>query len=148
MNLSHKTAIKRKGLSAPTEWLRSEGLIKGRILDYGCGRGSDAILLLNTFPLIERYDPYYFPFTPKRKYDTIICNYVLNVIPDVYDRLEVLKGLRGLIKKGGVIYISVRRDKKNLKGYTRSGTWQGLVELDLPVVYEKRGSYIIYRLGK
>lgn len=142
MNRSHLTAIKRKTLSSPAQWLRSQGLLKGRVLDYGAGRGQDARLLD-----AEAYDPWFYPDMPKGKFDTIICNYVLNVLPDVCDRCDVLKSMRKLIKKSGSIYISVRRDKKNLKGYTRTGTWQGLVEYDLPVVHEKKGQYIIYKYG-
>ena len=39
-NKSRLTAISRKNLSVPVRWLKKSGLLKGRMLDYGCGPGS------------------------------------------------------------------------------------------------------------
>ena len=68
-NKSHLTAIKRTKLSVPIRGLDLKGK---RVLDYGCGRGSDADLLG-----ADKYDPYYFPERPTGKYDVILCTYVL-----------------------------------------------------------------------
>ena len=78
-NLStpHRTAIERKKVSAPMKFLEDEGHLEGRVLDYGCGRGFDAGALG-----LESYDPYFFPEVPKGKFDTITCNYVLNVVDE------------------------------------------------------------------
>ena len=76
---SYKTAIKRRKFSKPTLWLIGNRSIShnSNALDYGCGKGFDSDLLE-----IDGYDPYYRPhgLIIERKYSTIICNYVLNVI--------------------------------------------------------------------
>ena len=37
INHPYLTAIKRTSLSAPTRYLLQHSLLKGRILDFGCG---------------------------------------------------------------------------------------------------------------
>ena len=145
-NKSHLTAIYRKELSAPMKWLISKLLIKfGIALDYGCGRGSDADIYG-----FYKYDPYYFPdtscLTPDT-YDTIICNYVLNVIEDSTVRDNIVKNIKNMLKSNGEAYIIVRRDVKK-EGYTTKGTYQCNVVLNLPVVHEKKNNYCIYKLTK
>lgn len=140
---AHKTAIKRKKLSVPMRKLLADGRIIGRCLDYGCGHGYDADTLG-----MEAYDPHFCPIDLLGKeYDTITCNYVLNVLPDPYDRKMVLENIRGLLAENGKAYISVRNDLKNLKGYTKIGTWQGEVVLYLPVLYRNSG-FVTYLLEK
>ena len=41
INHPYLTAIKRTDLSVPTRYLLQHNLLKGRILDYGCGFGYD-----------------------------------------------------------------------------------------------------------
>ena len=41
INHPYLTAIKRTSLSAPTRYLLQHSLLKGRILDFGCGYGFD-----------------------------------------------------------------------------------------------------------
>jgi ATP adenylyltransferase len=41
INHSYLTAIKRTNLSVPTRYLLQHNLLKGRILDFGCGYGFD-----------------------------------------------------------------------------------------------------------
>lgn len=139
---AYLTAIARKKLSAPTNYLSQNGLLRGRLLDYGCGRGDDATKLG-----MEKYDPHYSPELPQGKFDTITCNFVLNVIPDKLEREAVLDRISSLLNDGGVAYISVRNDRSQLKGWTSRGTWQGFIVLDLPVVSMK-SSYIMYALRR
>ena len=150
MNKSHLTAISRKELSAPSRYLKEKGLLVGKLLDYGCGKGKDADILGAT-----KYDPHFFPDMDALysnldtiQFDTIYCNFVFNVVEDAAERIVVLKNLCNHLKSGGTCYITVRRDKKKLKGKTSKGTWQGYIEFDLPVVYEKKGNFIIYKLTK
>ena len=93
------------------------------------------------------YDPYYFDFKPKGLFDTIICIYVLNVIESERKRTGVLKDICKLLAPGGHAYFAVRTDKEQLRGHTKRGTWQGVVELELPVL-EKSSSYTIYQMEK
>jgi SAM-dependent methyltransferase len=42
---SHLTAIERISLSFPAKFLLDKNLLKGKILDFGCGFGNDVKLL-------------------------------------------------------------------------------------------------------
>ena len=106
---SHLTAKERENLSFPSKLLYSKNLLIGDILDFGCGFGSDVKILKAKGLKIEGYDKYYFPEYPNKKFDTIICLYVLNVLlPE--EQAAVLMELSQLIKPTGKVYIAVRRD--------------------------------------
>lgn len=103
------TAKERDSLSFPAKLLLNKNLLVGEVLDFGCGFGSDVKLLQAKGINIEGYDKHYFPDFPKKKFDTIICLYVLNVLmPE--DQAKVLMELSQLIKPTGRVYIAVRRD--------------------------------------
>lgn len=131
---SHKTAISRSKLSTPTKYLLDNDLLTGTVLDYGCGRGDDISRLLSEHGMnIHGYDTHYAPMLRDGLYETIICNYVLNTIAKKTQRNFIVNHIKSILTKEGVAYISVRNDKKNLNGLTKSGTWQGLIELDYPI---------------
>jgi len=138
MDKSYKTAIARKTLSVPTRMLRDKGLLKGRVLDYGCGRSFDTDHLN-----IDGYDPHYSPRWPVGKYDTIICNYVLNVV-EGSTQDDIIYNIRNLLTLGGTAYITVRRDIKT-EGVTSRGTYQTNVTLSFEILREtsKYCTYII-----
>ena len=140
MDKSYLTAIYRKSLSAPTKYLYENNLLVGRVLDYGCGKGFDSKHLN-----IESYDIYYQPKLPSGKFDTIICNYVLNVIRLKKDRDMVVNHIRSLLKKNGKAYIAVNRKMK--WGKTKRGTYQVLVDFDLPIIHQESW-YVIYELNR
>ena len=136
--LYHRTALPRSNTSVPARFLVKQGLIKGRVLDYGCGQGHDC----DTYGW-EGYDPntirLEYSTPPKRqKYDTIVCTYVLNVVPpDI--QVEIIKTMLRLMKVDAVAYISVRRDiPDNMEG---EGQWT--VELPFPSI-KKTKSYETY----
>lgn len=139
-NQSHKTAISRNKLSAPMCHLNEHSLLKKRALDFGCGRGQDADRLG-----IDKYDPHWHNEPLSGLYETITCNFVLNVIPGDLERRAVLSKIKTYLAPGGIAYISVRNDKAALKGWTKRGTWQGFIELDLPVV-KRSSSFVMYEL--
>ena len=139
-NKPHLTAIHRKDISLPTKYLQKRSLLIGRILDYGCGHGHDCDALG-----FEGYDPHWRPTPPNGKFDTIICNYVLNVLEES-EWQGVLDSISGLLFEGGKAYITVRTDKDSLNGWTSKGTYQCEVKLDLPLVYN--GKFRMYRLEK
>lgn len=108
---SHLTAIERVNLSFPAQILLNKNLLKGKILDFGCGFGNDVKLLRQKGLEITGYDPYYLPQYPKDKFDTIICFYVLNVLfPE--EQANVLIKISHLLHPGGKAYYAVRRDIK------------------------------------
>lgn len=142
MSKAHLTAIARKKPSKPVVRLKATGAIVGRTLDYGCGRGADTDYLG-----CEGYDPHYRPARPVGTFDTVVCNYVLNVIASESERVAVLRDVQDLLTEDGFAYITVRNDRKALNGYTSRGTWQGLIVLDLPI-RRKCADYVTYTLRK
>lgn len=139
---AYKTATKRNKLSTPARLLQNADMLIGRVLDYGCGRGDDAKSLGCYY-----YDPYYAPEMPRGRFVTIMCNYVLNVIESEQERRDVLADIDSRLESHGCAYIAVRADKKVLCGRTKIGTWQGYIELDLPIVFKGSG-YVIYAMVK
>jgi len=136
---AHKTAITRRGISAPMKHLIKKELLLGATLDYGCGKGSDAIELE-----MDRFDPHHHNVVLRQSYDTITCHYVINtLLPD--DGEDVLRRIKALLNTNGRAYITVRRDVK-IDGFTSRGTYQRNVLLDLPIVHEVKRGYCIYLL--
>jgi hypothetical protein len=132
---AHKTAIARTKLSAPARFLEDEGLLVGSCLDFGCGHGVDAEILG-----IAKWDPHFHPQITERharQFDTIMCNYVLNVVTEE-EAAGVLHAIEDWLKPGGHAYIAVRRDMKSADPFR-----QRLVELSLPVLTENAG-FCIY----
>ena len=76
-NNPHLTAKERTSVSFPTRWLKQHNLLKGDILDFGCGFGFDTDELQKEGYSIVGYDNFYRPEYPTKRFDTIICNYVL-----------------------------------------------------------------------
>ena len=106
---NHLTAKERESLSFPARLLLNKNLLIGDVLDFGCGFGKDVELLKAKGKNIEGYDKYYFPNYPKKKYDTIICFYVLNVLLQE-EQAIVLMEISQLLKPTGKAYFAVRRD--------------------------------------
>jgi diadenosine tetraphosphate (Ap4A) HIT family hydrolase len=105
----HLTAKERDSLSFPAKYVLNQKLLKGDILDFGCGYGKDVELLKAKGFCISGYDPHYFPEYPTQKFDTIICFYVLNVLLSE-EQAKVLMQLSQLVKPKGSVYLAVRRD--------------------------------------
>jgi hypothetical protein len=69
-------APSRRALSKTARVLIDAKLIRGRVLDYGCGLGFDA-----DDQGWDAYDPYYRPDPkPAGPYDTVVVNHVANVL--------------------------------------------------------------------
>lgn len=111
-NNPHLTAKERTSVSLPTRWLKQNNLLKGEILDFGCGFGFDTDELQKEGFNIVGYDNYYRPEYPPKRFDTIICNYVLNVL-EPKEQAEVLMEVSELLKPTGTAYFTVRRDLKS-----------------------------------
>ena len=136
---SAKTARARRRLSAPAECLLERGLLVGRILDFGSGRG-DLVTFLNGD--IEQYDPNWHPEKPRGKFDVVTCIYVLNVLrPSA--RRKALAEAKSYVRRGGVLYVAVRRDLKR-DGPRSGGTEQYNVKLRMPSLVKRAGGYEIY----
>lgn len=134
---THKTATTRTLASAPAVWLHDTNRLVGRVLDYGCGRGKDA----QRFAL-KKYDPHYFPAKPMGKFDTILCTYVLNVLPSDIERSLVVHTILHMLRPGGIAYFTVRRDIP--KEGTKTQYWVEMPEAIFPKIREIPKRYAIY----
>lgn len=136
---SHLTAIERSKLSYPTRLLLYKDCLKGFVLDFGCGFGKDVSDLKSKGYSVCGYDPYYFPNYPKEKFDTIYCNYVLNVLQRE-EQAKVLFEISKLLKIGGKAYFAVRRDIKKsgfrLHYIHKKNTYQTNVILPFKSLFE------------
>ena len=112
---SHLTAKERESLSFPAKLLLNKNLLNGEVLDFGCGFGKDVDLLKEKGVDITGFDKHYFPNYPQKRFDTIICFYVLNVLlPE--EQAIVLMELSQLVKPNGKVFFAVRRDLQ-FEGY-------------------------------
>jgi 2-polyprenyl-3-methyl-5-hydroxy-6-metoxy-1,4-benzoquinol methylase len=126
-----RTATRRAGgkPSAPLSWALRQGLLRGPILDFGCGRGDDVEALRREGFEAEGYDPTHRPQRPAGRFRTVVCNYVVNVLP-VEDEPALLEDLESYVEPGGAAYIATRRDiSPEQEGFTRAGTFQRRVDL-------------------
>lgn len=106
------------------------------VLDYGCGKlRNTKYLLENNFNVsvidtaeqiskqkdvikeLSIDNVYTIENLPNKQFDIILCSFVLNVIPQLNTRNQVLTNIYNLISSDGIIYIEVRDNKfvKTLK---------------------------------
>lgn len=135
---SHLTAIERKYLSFPAQFLLNQNLLQGKILDFGCGFGNDVKILRQKGFDITGYDPYYFTELPDDKFDTIVCFYVLNVV-FLEEQANILMEISHLLKPEGTAYYAVRRDIKK-EGFRehyvhKKPTYQCIAKLPFQSIY-------------
>jgi len=122
-------AIKRTEPSRAATLLVERGLVRGRVLDFGCGYGRDA----DAFGW-ESYDPYYRPAKPDGSFDTVVCISVLSALSRG-NRTKVLEQIRALLAPTGHAYLAVPR---NLPVGGRMGmhhSFQNYVVLTLPTIH-------------
>ena len=147
INHPYLTAIKRTSLSVPTRYLLQHNLLKGRILDFGCGYGFDTDELKRQGYDITGYDYCYRPEYPDGKFDTILCNYVLNVL-EPYAQAEVMMNVTNLLAPTGTAFFAVRRDLTEegfrLHAIHRQYTYQCNVRLPFQSL-ERNASYELYQ---
>jgi len=147
---SHLTAKERETISFPARILLDKKLYIGEVLDFGCGFGKDVELLNEKGTNIVGYDRHYFPEYPTKKFDTIICFYVLNVLlPE--EQASVLMEVSRLLKPNGKAYFAVRRDLQH-EGFRmhkvhQKPTFQCNVKLGYKTIFKNENCEIYeYRL--
>lgn len=133
-------AIQHDEVSFAARWLYENHHIRGRVLDFGCGRGFDA----DHFGWVG-YDPYYRQELAEGEFDTIVCNYVLNMLTRE-SRRSVLESIQSLLIVDGIAWLVVSRNIPQAGKLGGRKRIQNYVVLDLPSVYldEKME---IYRLS-
>ena len=89
----HKTAIKRYKLSKPIQTAIEYNLVTSEttVFDYGCGRGDDLKGLAHMGITAAGWDPVHAPNGIKEKADVVNLGFVLNVIEDQNERIQVLR---------------------------------------------------------
>lgn len=97
----HKTAITRYKFSKPIQTIIEYEFLNEdtTLLDYGCGRGDDLKGLKGLGYQVAGWDPVYLPTKPKKQADIVNLGYVLNVIEEPEERIEVLQDAYALSKK-------------------------------------------------
>lgn len=147
VNHPYLTAIRRTALSAPASYLLQHGMLKGRILDFGCGFGFDVDELKRQGYDIIGYDYYYRAEYPEGKFDTILCIYVLNVL-EPYAQAEVMMNVTNLLCPHGTAFFAVQRDLDEdgfrLHSIHRQYIYQCNVRLPFPSL-ECNASYELYQ---
>ena len=128
----YKTAISRNKVSKPVRLALLNNLINKAttVFDYGCGRGKDVEYLNQLDIKSFGYDPYYFPKNDIITSDVVMLNYVINVIENLEERINVIRD--SLIISKSILLISVRLKKELPKVFTpfndgiitRKGTFQ------------------------
>ena len=134
------------------EWMKSQGMKGASVLDAssGLGKGTEALRDMGfnvedvePYPSETRTKPTYLKYEDiKGKYDVVISNAVLNVIPDDW-RADVLKNMADKVKPGGKLIINVR-DAKEIEKQKQK------IELDSPseiLVTDKAGNIRAYQKG-
>ncbi len=133
--IAGRTAISRRAISRPTRALLASGRIPKGASVFNHGRGkadADAAALATASAEYAEYDPNHAPNSDalERRYDIVVSNYVLNVLPPDIRKFAWEDIAR---TTGGVAYITVRstgdkaiyKGKKYKDGYRMStGTFQ------------------------
>ncbi len=115
---SYKTAMSRKSESPIARFVHEElssSLKIASILDYGCGRGVDVGYYLKNGYQCDGYDPHElfgFSILPNKQYDLITIIFVLNVLPDPFQRLQVLEKAAKYMKDDGMMLVVCRSPKE------------------------------------
>lgn len=118
---SKYTAKTRRDASTPLKTLLGKSLIPrgAKILDFGCGKGSDVHTLQELGYDVTGYDPYQPPYDDdsvltKNTYDVVLNFYVLNVLPPT-ERVGILKTIWRVLKPDGTLFVAVRSVKEGTK---------------------------------
>ncbi len=114
----HKTALVRYRPSKPIQCLLSHGLLskESSLLDYGCGRGDDIRYLTAMGYRAVGWDPVYRPHGPKEPADIVNLGYVLNVIEDPEERVEVLRDAFALARSLLVVSVQTVGSSSGISG--------------------------------
>ena len=106
----HRTAIVRDTFSKPVALSLSDGLLPqgASFFDYGCGLGGDMQRLAALGYDVAGWDPAHFPDGEQRPADVVNLGYVVNVIENTTERVEVLRRAWGLAKR--VLVVAARLD--------------------------------------
>lgn len=103
----HLTALARTAISAPVQLLLRHGLLapERSFFDYGCGRGDDVAALTREGFAASGWDPHYARDRERTAADVVNVGFVVNVIEDPAERVDVLH--RAFTLTRGVMAVAV-----------------------------------------
>ena len=106
----HLTAIARSEFSKPVKLLLELGQLRDpeSLFDFGCGLGSDVRGLVQMGRHATGWDPVHAPNTPKTPAEVVNLGFVLNVIENPAERVEVLLSAWALTRRLLVIATLIR----------------------------------------
>jgi hypothetical protein len=115
--------------SAPIRYWTNEGLLRGEVLDFGSGQEAHEY---------EKYDIVHWPDPAvlTKSWDTVMCNYVMNVQPADHLITQLACIIAHLVRPGGKALFAIRNDVKET-AETARGTqvsktadeWQAFLEV-------------------
>lgn len=119
---SERTAISRSKPSRPLKAALHMGAIKGRVLDFGCGKGKDIEELERLGYKVKGYDPNFRPKKVTGRFQTVLMTYVVNVL-QVKERDAAIQKAWGYVKKGGRLVVTARSEREIL-AIAEKGNWK------------------------
>lgn len=143
-----RTAIARKGPSRPLRAALQANAVKGRVLDYGCGRGADVAVLTALGIKAFGCDPYFQPRKPRGKFQTVLMTYVVNVL-QTPQRNETLRDAWKRVKSGGRLIVTARTEKE-IEDAAKRGNWRPCREVGggwITSVYTYQRGYTVRSLA-
>lgn len=99
-----------------------------RILDYGCGYGTDVVFYREMGYQAEGYDtfePFGWFVKPDGIFEYVTVNYVLNVLPNRWERLKLIQDAVSYLARGGKLVIATR-SKNEIEKLARTNKWREL----------------------
>ncbi|RSS76751.1 methyltransferase domain-containing protein [Streptomyces sp. WAC06614] len=124
----HKTAMSRPGPSpaarAVTATLTGP-LGVTTLLDHGCGRGADVAHYRSAGLEADGYDPHAdfgWPRPERGGYDLVTQAFVLNVLPNPWERVRALQDAASFVRPGGHVLV-VTRSPEEITKAAAAGGW-------------------------
>jgi DNA phosphorothioation-associated putative methyltransferase len=111
----YRTALNRREMSRPIRLALEDSLITNDVdvFDYGCGRGEDIRQLASRGISCTGWDPNHRPEGERSSADVVNLGYVINVIEDSSERVEVLRSAWNLARKLLIVSARLSVEAKN-----------------------------------
>jgi hypothetical protein len=95
------------------------------VLDHGCGRGTDVTHYRNAGLDADGWDPhpsFGHATDPQRQYDLVTNIFVLNVLPDPWQRIQAIRHAAQFVRPGGHLLV-VTRSPADINPRAATGKW-------------------------
>ncbi|MFC9595810.1 methyltransferase domain-containing protein [Streptomyces sp. NPDC056944] len=124
----HKTAMSRQAPSPASRAVTghlTQPLGIRSVLDHGCGRGADVAHYRSAGLDAEGFDPhdgFGWPRPERSGFDLVTSMFVLNVLPDPWQRIQALKDAASFARPGGHVVV-VTRSPEEITKAAADGGW-------------------------